>query len=406
MIVRTALYTKYRPFRFEDVIGQDVFVKFFKNALQKNIHPQSGWLIYGSFGSGKTTMARIYAKAVLCENRGEDQNPCNVCESCSAINAGNNPNYLEIDSASYSGVKDVESVLSDCLFLPSEGKTHRIVVLDECHRISSAGQSLLLKTLEEGIPHVIFILLTTKFDKMLPALRSRLPKVQVSTCSKDQISLLLERVSLAENFEYDKDSLDLIAVKSKGHARDALTYLDQISCAGPVTKDFVNLFFLNDKLLKVCEYVEHLGQDIKKSLDILDQLSQQMGIEDLKSSILEVLNSASKYKVLNPPENPSEEEAYYVHLYSLYGDGLFNMFHFVNQQETPDYFAFENLSLILNSYTKSNLVYSAKNHVDTGKTSLARDVRRKSFRKSTNAVTKQELITPAQFAKIIGAEVV
>ena len=405
MIVRQPLYNKYRPSKFSEVVGQELLVKLVKNAVKLGKHP-NGWLIHGSFGSGKTTIARLYAKAVFCSNLGNDQEPCNNCYSCKSIDNGTYGNYIEEDSASNSKIENVERVLLDCYDLPVDGKKYKIIVLDECHIISSTGKSKFLKTLEDGLPHVIFIFLTTHVDKILDTLQSRLQKVAVTTVSSKAISDNLESICVREGFKYEKSALDLIAKKSKGHIRDSLTFLDQISSLGDVLESSVRDHFLQINIIKVCELVENISKDTPKSLSILEELCSILTPNGIKMLLLEVLNESSKFKFCNEQGVLTEEIEYFRRLFLQYGDSLFNMFSFVNNEPCSDYFAIENLIMILGLYTRDSVVYSSKSHVETKRDGYSTKVRQKSYRKTTTPILKETVITPNEFASILKGEIV
>ena len=166
-----ALYRKFRPLIFEDVKGQDHIVTTLKNQIQQN-RLGHAYLFTGTRGTGKTTVAKIFAKAVNCENPAEDGSPCGHCKVCEAINAGNSLNVIEIDAASNNGVDNIREIIEEVAYPPTEGK-YKVYIIDEVHMLSTGAFNALLKTLEEPPEYVIFILATTEVHKIPITILSR-----------------------------------------------------------------------------------------------------------------------------------------------------------------------------------------------------------------------------------------
>jgi DNA polymerase-3 subunit gamma/tau len=220
------LYRKYRPQAFKEVIGQEHVVQTLTNAVKgKNI--SHAYLFSGPRGSGKTTIARLFAKAINCQDKKEGQfEPCDKCSSCLEIMAGNSMDLIEIDAASHTGVDDVRALIEGIRFAPVKSK-YKIFIIDECHQLSKSASNALLKTLEEPPAHVIFILATTESHKMLATILSRCQKFDFKRLQVAEIIKKLEFISKKENVKFDASALSLIALNSRGSFRDAESLLDE-----------------------------------------------------------------------------------------------------------------------------------------------------------------------------------
>ncbi|MCX6722045.1 MAG: DNA polymerase III subunit gamma/tau [Candidatus Staskawiczbacteria bacterium] len=218
------LYRKYRPQSFKEVIGQEHVVQTLTNSIKGN-NISHAYLFSGPRGSGKTTIARLFAKAINCE-KPEGAEPCNKCSSCLEIMAGNSIDLIEIDAASHTGVDDVRSLIEGIKFSPVKSK-YKIFIIDECHQLSKSAFNALLKTLEEPPAHAIFILATTELHKVLPTILSRCQKFDFKRLHVPEIIKKLEFISKKENVKFDDSALSLIALNSRGSFRDAESLLDE-----------------------------------------------------------------------------------------------------------------------------------------------------------------------------------
>ena len=222
-----ALYRKYRPKEWSEVVGQDHIVQTLKNAIVAD-RVAHAYLFAGSRGTGKTTLARLLAKAVNCTNPDPTKRPDNECEHCKAVNENRFLDLIEIDAASNTSVDDVRDLRDKINFSPSQGK-YKIYIIDEVHMLSTAAFNALLKTLEEPPPHAIFVLATTEIHKIPATVLSRCQRHEFRRLPVDEIVTQLKMIIKAEEIQADDDALIQIARQSAGGMRDAISLLDQLS---------------------------------------------------------------------------------------------------------------------------------------------------------------------------------
>jgi DNA polymerase-3 subunit gamma/tau len=225
-----ALYRKYRPQAWDAVVGQDHVVTTLKNAIAAD-RVAHAYLFAGSRGTGKTTLARLLAKAVNCTNPDPTKRPCNECDHCKAVNENRFLDLIEIDAASNTSVDDVRDLRDKINFSPSQGK-YKIYIIDEVHMLSTAAFNALLKTLEEPPPHAIFVLATTEIHKIPATVLSRCQRHEFRRVPVGEIVANLQMIVKAENLQADEDALIQVARQSAGGMRDAQSLLDQLSSTG------------------------------------------------------------------------------------------------------------------------------------------------------------------------------
>lgn len=224
-----ALYLKWRPRQFDDVIGQAHITRALRNALAQN-RIRHAYLFNGPRGTGKTTMARILAKAVNCIHPDPAERPCNECRNCVSINENRSLDLIEIDAASNNGVDDVRKLRETVNFSPSEGR-YKVYIVDEVHRFSGAAFDALLKTLEEPPAHVMFILATTELDKVPPTIRSRSLTFEFRRVSLRDVTDRLALIADHEGANIERGALELVAQQGTGSVRDSISLLDQLISA-------------------------------------------------------------------------------------------------------------------------------------------------------------------------------
>ncbi len=217
---------KYRPIRFDEVVGQEHVSQTLKNALQ-NDHLAHAFLFCGPRGVGKTTCARILAKVLNCQNRTEDFEACNTCSSCEAFNNNASFNITELDAASNNSVEHIRALIEQVRFQPQQGD-YKVFIIDEVHMLSQQAFNAFLKTLEEPPSYAIFILATTEKHKIIPTILSRCQIFDFRRIQINDIVQHLEEICAKEEIKADKDALHIIAQKADGALRDALSIFDRI----------------------------------------------------------------------------------------------------------------------------------------------------------------------------------
>jgi len=218
------LYRKYRPKTFELVFGQDTIVKTLKNVI-KNNKLSHAYLFTGPRGTGKTSSAKLFAKAINCLNN-SNGDACNECENCKSFNTNNNPDIIEIDAASNNGVDEIREIRNKVNLVPSISK-YKVYIIDEVHMLSIGAFNALLKTLEEPPEYIIFILATTEPQKLPTTVISRCQRFDFKSISKEQMKKCLENIVKKENIKIEEDALYEIIENSNGGMRDAIGMLDQ-----------------------------------------------------------------------------------------------------------------------------------------------------------------------------------
>jgi DNA polymerase-3 subunit gamma/tau len=228
-----SLYRRYRPQRFGQVRGQDHIVRALQNAVRDD-KVAHAYLFSGPRGTGKTTTARILAKALNCTNV-VDGEPCDACESCTQIREGGSLDVYELDAASNNGVDAMRDLVSRAA-LGTPGRT-KVYIIDEVHMLSAAASNALLKTLEEPPGHVVFVLATTDPQKVLPTIRSRTQHFEFRLIGADTLTTLLKDINADAGLGVPVEAIDLVARRGHGSARDALSVLDQVAAAGQVEEE-------------------------------------------------------------------------------------------------------------------------------------------------------------------------
>lgn len=254
-----ALYRIFRPQSFEDVVGQEHVTKTLRNAISKGKQSHA-YIFSGPRGTGKTSIAKVFAKAINCLER-SDGEPCNECAICTGITRGTNSDVIEIDAASNNGVDEIRNIRDKVKYAPSESK-FKVYIIDEVHMLTTGAFNALLKTLEEPPAHAIFILATTEPHKIPPTIISRAQRFDFKAISHDEIVERLQFVADNQEIEYDHAALDFIAKASEGGMRDALSIMDQAIAFGDehlTLQDALNVTgsvdaqALNDLLKEVVE---------------------------------------------------------------------------------------------------------------------------------------------------------
>lgn len=266
-----ALYRVHRPQRFEEVVGQDKIVKALKNALSEN-RLSHAYLFAGPRGTGKTSIAKIIAKAVNCENL-KDGEPCNECHACRDINNGTFMDVVEIDAASNRGIDEIRDLREKVRILPAQGK-RKVYIIDEVHMLTTEAFNALLKTLEEPPHHVMFILATTEPQKIPATIKSRCQVYYFRRLTLEEIAERLKKVAEAYGLEMEEEALFLMARRANGGLRDALSIMDQIYAykEGKITKkDVVDVLGIVDDVFLARLLNAVLERDTRGVIEMLGQ---------------------------------------------------------------------------------------------------------------------------------------
>lgn len=232
-----ALYRKYRPSNFDEVVGQQPIIQTLKNAIVQN-RIAHAYLFCGPRGTGKTSIAKIFAKILNCED--ESNKPCGKCTNCKMVQNGSHPDIIEIDAASNNGVDEVRNLIDKVKYAPMQGK-YKVYIIDEVHMMTTGAFNALLKTIEEPPAHVVFILATTEPNKVIPTIISRCQRFDFNKVSQKDIEKRLSIVCKEEKIEIDPEAISLIAQLADGGMRDSLSILDQCIayCSSNITVDNV-----------------------------------------------------------------------------------------------------------------------------------------------------------------------
>lgn len=301
-----ALYQKYRPTQFSEVVGQDHVSRVLLEAV-KNGRLTHAYLLTGPRGTGKTTTARLLAKAINCPNvliedkstGKEPGEPCNTCDICQNIARGRALDVIEIDAASHTGVEDIRDMIEKAQMAPTVAKK-KVYIIDEVHMLSKSAFNALLKTLEEPPSHVVFVLATTEIQKLPATIVSRAQRYDFHRASRDDLIKKLKQVAIAEKIETEDKALELIAIAAHGGFRDAVTLFEQVaSSANKITqKEVENILGLagSEEVLKLVGAI--FDKKAEEGLKIVHRLYDEgTEIPELFHQTIEILRRIVLYKI-------------------------------------------------------------------------------------------------------------
>jgi DNA polymerase III subunit gamma/tau len=273
-----SLDTKYRPMAYSDVLGQDATIKVLKEIVRKRVGFHQSYVFGGAHGSGKTTLGRILARALLCDIP-QDGEPCDACSSCKAVLAGTSESFIEIDAATNSGKDDIRRITEDASFGSFSGK-RKLYLFDESHELSRQAMDALLKPLEDNIPRtqekqIVCIFCTTEPEKMRPAILSRCaPAFRIRLNTPEDIAVRLSYICERENIEYSREALLLIAEATECHIRDAIKAVEGVSMLGEVSLQNSESYLHLDGNNLLIAVLENLGTDLNRALHSVETLLQ------------------------------------------------------------------------------------------------------------------------------------
>ena len=288
------LSKKYRPGKFSDLIGQESNAIILKKIVRDKIF-NIPFLFTGPWGSGKTSASRVFARAILCKNLTPDTEPCGVCQSCIDLPEDKNVDYVEIDAASNGDVESIRNLREDVNYA-SINSDFKITNIDEAHNITKSGYNALLKQLEEGASHHIFIFCTNEPEKMLHTVRSRCWRIHSQAISPDMIYSNLKIIAEKESIQVEEDAMKLIGEVTAPHIRDAQNTLDFLKFKGNISKaDVENYFQLTNENLFL-ELFINLKADLVKAAECLDKLVDSFDVEVIFEKVIEIALTCESHK--------------------------------------------------------------------------------------------------------------
>lgn len=287
-----ALYRKYRPSNFDEVVGQQPIIQTLKNAIVQN-RIAHAYLFCGPRGTGKTSIAKIFAKMLNCED--ESNKPCGKCTNCKMVQNGSHPDIIEIDAASNNGVDEVRNLIDKVKYAPMQGK-YKVYIIDEVHMMTTGAFNALLKTIEEPPAHVVFILATTEPNKVIPTIISRCQRFDFNKVSQKDIEKRLSIVCKEEKIEIDPEAISLIAQLADGGMRDSLSILDQCIayCSSNITVDNVREIYGVLTTSDIGKLFEHLyAHEVDALIQQIQESSDKgMDLKRLTSDFITLLKES------------------------------------------------------------------------------------------------------------------
>ena len=287
-----ALYRKYRPSNFDEVVGQQPIIQTLKNAIVQN-RIAHAYLFCGPRGTGKTSIAKIFAKMLNCED--ESNKPCGKCTNCKMVQNGSHPDIIEIDAASNNGVDEVRNLIDNVKYAPMQGK-YKVYIIDEVHMMTTGAFNALLKTIEEPPAHVVFILATTEPNKVIPTIISRCQRFDFNKVSQKDIEKRLSIVCKEEKIEIDPEAISLIAQLADGGMRDSLSILDQCIayCSSNITVDNVREIYGVLTTSDIGKLFEHLyAHEVDALIQQIQECSDKgMDLKRLTSDFITLLKES------------------------------------------------------------------------------------------------------------------
>jgi DNA polymerase III subunit gamma/tau len=362
--------TKYRPLDFESVLGLDNIKDILKAIIKSGVYDPA-YLFIGDYSSGKTTLGRLLARSILCNNKKEDMSPCNECPSCRDFLSERNPAYIEIDAANNGSKEKIQELLEK---LKYESVSEKIIILlDECHEISKAGMNALLLELERDNKNVIFIFCTTSIDKMPPALRSRCVEFQLPQPIEAYVLKKLEKICELNKIKYTQDALFTIVQASGRHYRDAEIKLELTSRLGEISEENVGKV-VTLYIKEIAYLLVALPYDLTKAFKAAEYLVSRVNIKEIYENILMMINDTIKYS-----QGFVFESASYVEILKMltkqYGTSAFEVLDYLlSKQRLNDITLFHSDLLILH-YKFSQNHFEPKEMVATKQSSSPSEIK-------------------------------
>ena len=345
-----ALYRKYRPANFDEVVGQQPIIQTLKNAIAQN-RIAHAYLFCGPRGTGKTSIAKIFAKMLNCED--EANRPCGNCTNCQMVQNGSHPDIIEIDAASNNGVDEVRNLIDKVKYAPMQGK-YKVYIIDEVHMMTTGAFNALLKTIEEPPAHVVFILATTEPNKVIPTIISRCQRFDFNKVSQKDIERRLSIVCNEEKIEIEPSAISLIAQLADGGMRDSLSILDQCVayCSSNISADNVREIYgvLTTEDLGIL--FEHLYEnEVDKLIQKIQDCSDSgMDLKRLTSDLISLLKESIILDYSRDSRLVKEEHKQIIEKYLL---------------RSPSLFRFNVLNELMDVYNKYNYASNVLDYLET-----------------------------------------
>ena len=345
-----ALYRKYRPSNFDEVVGQQPIIQTLKNAIVQN-RIAHAYLFCGPRGTGKTSIAKIFAKMLNCED--ESNKPCGKCTNCKMVQNGSHPDIIEIDAASNNGVDEVRNLIDKVKYAPMQGK-YKVYIIDEVHMMTTGAFNALLKTIEEPPAHVVFILATTEPNKVIPTIISRCQRFDFNKVSQKDIEKRLSIVCKEEKIEIDPEAISLIAQLADGGMRDSLSILDQCIayCSSNITVDNVREIYGVLTTSDIGKLFEHLYvHEVDALIQQIQECSDKgMDLKRLTSDFITLLKESIILDYSSNSQLVSNTHKEVIEKYLL---------------KSPSPFRFNVLSELMDVFNKYNYASNVLDYLET-----------------------------------------
>ncbi len=345
-----ALYRKYRPSNFDEVVGQQPIIQTLKNAIVQN-RIAHAYLFCGPRGTGKTSIAKIFAKMLNCED--ESNMPCGKCINCKMVQNGSHPDIIEIDAASNNGVDEVRNLIDKVKYAPMQGK-YKVYIIDEVHMMTTGAFNALLKTIEEPPAHVVFILATTEPNKVIPTIISRCQRFDFNKVSQKDIEKRLSIVCKEEKIEIDPEAISLIAQLADGGMRDSLSILDQCIayCSSNITVDNVREIYGVLTTSDIGKLFEHLySHEVDALIQQIQECSDKgMDLKRLTSDFITLLKESIILDYSNNSQLVSNTHKEVIEKYLL---------------KSPSPFRFNVLNELMDVFNKYNYASNILDYLET-----------------------------------------
>ena len=379
-----ALYRKYRPSNFDEVVGQQPIIQTLKNAIVQN-RIAHAYLFCGPRGTGKTSIAKIFAKMLNCED--ESNKPCGKCTNCKMVQNGSHPDIIEIDAASNNSVDEVRNLIDKVKYAPMQGK-YKVYIIDEVHMMTTGAFNALLKTIEEPPAHVVFILATTEPNKVIPTIISRCQRFDFNKVSQKDIEKRLSIVCKEEKIEIDPEAISLIAQLADGGMRDSLSILDQCIayCSSNITVENVREIYGVLTTSDIGKLFEHLyAHEVDALIQQIQECSDKgMDLKRLTSDFITLLKESIILDYSSNSQLVSNTHKEVIEKYLLKSPSPFR-FNVLN--ELMDVFNKYNYASNVLDYLETALLKSISNSYEI-KSKITRDVIEDSDRENKENFAK------------------